>query len=32
MKHKVMAEMYILQKGLAKFGEEGVVTAKKEMS
>ena len=32
VKHKVMAEMYILQKGLAKFGEEGVVTAKKEMS
>ena len=32
VKHKVMAEMYILQKVLAKFGEEGVVTAKKEMS
>ena len=32
VKQKVLAEMFIMQKGLAKFGEDGVVAAKKEVS
>ena len=32
VKKKVLAEMFILQKGLAKFGEEGIQAAKKECS
>ena len=29
---KVLAEMYIMQKGLKKFGEQGVAAAKSELS